>query len=720
MPNKKVLPLTIFIFALLAVIILGIGWFFASGATSQAGFGWFFFSFAAGLTMIVLPCTLPLAFVIVPLSMGRGVGKGLRIALAFGLGVAITLSVYGVLAAVVGRAAIGSLGAPLEAVKNWLYLVAGIFVYVFALSSLGLVRFKMPSYTGAAPSFIQKKQDYVKALLLGLFLGNIGVGCPHPATPLILLEIARVGDLFYGWSLFFIHAVGRILPLLLLAALAIAGINALNWLMKSRDKLERGTAWAMVFVAGFILVLGLFTHDWWVYSGQHTLLESLTGEEGFLTRVAETIGTEKAHAHEVPMGTGLFGLPLALGNWVLVFLWVLPLWWCYLRRKKALGTASEAERAIELKIMPWRFWFNAVLTALLALTFIWVVPDRFLNHANMGHPEDSMGAARDGHVRSGHYVDLESEKVTEGISVRGLFTPLPAAFGRYPYRLGFYLEKVRANATSAVAVGGLEIEHDKPMHVIGVRDNLGEFFHIHPKQSGEAINYLETEYAFVSPGMYKIWSELKEDGQIHSFGHPKITVGGGDAAEKKPNFSKSANVFGYEVVLDAHNLHVGGESDIVFSIARLSGEQAELLPYLGEKMHLAVIKDDLSRFVHTHPEEEQVHSSKNIPISKYPNINIFPAVYAHGEEESDSGEEANEEDGEISFHVNFPEPGLYKLFAQFRPEGEDLGQDETFLAEFWVEVREGAPGEKVWLFIVSVALIVLLSLAVKKFLRGAS
>ncbi len=329
-----------FAFGLAAFIFFGLVWFFLIGPATPVGFGWYLFSFAAGLTMVVLPCTLPLAFVIVPLSMGKGAAKGLGIAIAFGLGVALTLSAYGVIAALIGEVAIGTLGAPLETVKNWLYFFSGAAAYLFALGELGLIRVRMPSYTGSAPAFIQKQQDYIKALLLGLFLGNIGVGCPHPATPVILTRIAASGDIFYGWSLFFTHALGRILPLLLLALLGILGVNALRWLVARKTQVERATGWGMVFVAGFILVLGLFTHDWWVYSGQHTLFESITQEERIISVVAQRIGAPSPHAHEVPTGTGLLGLPLWLGNWVLVALWVLPLWWYYIKKRREFNSTE--------------------------------------------------------------------------------------------------------------------------------------------------------------------------------------------------------------------------------------------------------------------------------------------------------------------------------------------------------------------------------------------
>jgi FtsP/CotA-like multicopper oxidase with cupredoxin domain/cytochrome c biogenesis protein CcdA len=343
----KALLITILVF-LAGVISVGLFWFLFGSAGLPEGAGWYLFSFASGLTMIVLPCTLPLAFVIVPLSMKKGLVKGVGIAIFFGIGVAITLSMYGVLAAIVGKVAIGSLAVELEVVKNWVYFIAGIFAYLFALGEIGLINVRMPSYTGSAPGFIQKQQDYIKALLLGLFLGNIGVGCPHPATPLLLVEIATSANVFYGWILFLIHAVGRILPLLFLAFLGLLGVNGLSWLVARKDKVERGVGWTMVFVAGFILVLGLFTHDWWVNSGIHTQFEKVTQEATLTEIIRGNLQSEVTHAHGIEEGTGLFGLPLNLGNWVLVALWVLPIWiWWYKKRRRLYGSPAMRIAALE-------------------------------------------------------------------------------------------------------------------------------------------------------------------------------------------------------------------------------------------------------------------------------------------------------------------------------------------------------------------------------------
>lgn len=680
--------------SLVAFIIVGLFWFFFLGPSTPVGFGWYLFSFAAGLTMVVLPCTLPLAFVIVPLSMGKGAAKGLAIAIAFGLGVAITLSMYGVIAALVGEVAIGTLGAPLETVKNWLYFFAGAAAYLFALGELGLIRVRMPSYTGAAPAFIQKQQDYLKALLLGLFLGNIGVGCPHPATPVILTRIAASGDVFYGWTLFFIHAIGRILPLLLLAVLAILGINALRWLVARKDKVERATGWGMIFVAGFILVLGLFTHDWWVYSGQHTLFEEITREEQIVGLIAQKLGVQPPHAHGIPSGRGLFDLPLWLGNWALAVLWISPLFWYHFRKKKEEGLAP-----------PYRLPFFTALSLLMALSVIWVLPDRFLNHTRHAeeereeHTEGMTLMHGDEHNRMRYH---EEGMVREGLAVDLNVTPAPVSTAVYT-GLEFFLTEQPGN--TPLAISELEFDHGQYMHAFGVRSDLNEFFHIHPIPSG-AINSLVASHLFQKPGLYKIWSEVKKDGVVHTSGHPEFIVEGvGERSKKQVSFARNVIAGDYQIALRLdESVAVGRPTEFLFDVHTLDSFETELENYLGEKMHLAVIKDDWKQFFHIHPTGEKDHHGM---------FGIISRAHANG-----GGHDTSEGGHGVIFQAAFPEPGLYKAFAQFRPLGIALPPDEALAASFWIQVEEYKPFalSRGVLVILSLVLIALVSMAVRKYL----
>ncbi len=368
----------IFAIALFLIFISGIFWIFTKSTASPIGLGWFLFSFAAGLSMIVLPCTLPLAFVIVPLSMGKGYVKGLVVALAFGLGVAITLSTYGIFAALLGKVFIAYAGGGGEIIKNIFYAIAGVFAMLFALSELRLIKFRVPSYMGAAPGFIQKRSDIAKALMLGLFLGNIGIGCPHPATPIILGQIGITGDVFYGWLLFLTHAIGRVIPLLLLAILGILGVNATKGLMARKESIAKATAWGMVFVGAFLFTLGFFSHDWWVFSGMHTLLEEITQEDRLLGILKGRWESTVTHVHDMPTGTGFFGLPLWLGNWVFVLFMALPLWGSWLLERWKSKSLAEPEQDVLNKKLKFQGFKFVILTIIFVLTFIYVLPQRFL------------------------------------------------------------------------------------------------------------------------------------------------------------------------------------------------------------------------------------------------------------------------------------------------------------------------------------------------------
>ena len=737
--------------AIFTVVVFGLFWFFFLGPETPVGLGWYLFSFAAGLTMIVLPCTLPLAFVIVPLSMGKSAAKGIGMAVSFGIGVAIMLSLYGVAAAIVGEVAIGTLGAPLEVVKNWLYFLAGIFAYLFALSEIGLINFRMPTYSGAAPAFIQKRSDYLKALLLGLFLGNVGVGCPHPATPVILTRIAVSGDVFYGWLLFFVHAVGRVLPLLLLAFLAVLGVNALSWLVARKDKVERATGWGMIFVAAFILVLGLFTHDWWVASGQHTLLEEITQEERFLGIIIDRFNLGGLpHSHDLPTGEGLFGLPVEWGSWVLVLLWILPLWWYFFKKKKFAAVAPDEEKKIETRVLPWRLWLNVVLSAFLIITFVYYLPLRFLHQTETHMMEEMMsekGMMReDMHTDAGHDASAETQyheegAVREGLAVNLNITPVPVAAGTST-RLDFFVNEKPGN----IPVTDLEIEHEKLMHVIGVRSDLNEFFHIHPVVT-DTPGLLSVNHVFSQPGFYKIWSEVKKDGENHAFGHPETSVTGeGAREEKKVSFGRNVIIGQYQVSLKLDEPVVKGhEHELSFDIHTFTGDEVEVEEYLAAKMHLSVIKDDWNQFMHIHPVRDAEHAAlgengaiaesngqelfqrNKISNGAHPEeegdhhgIRLVPEAFANGDGDAHGAIQEKGKDEVINFNATFPEAGLYKAFAQFRPKGIDLPQDEALTAEFWIKVEEKAPStiSPWWInFVWAIAAIVVLSILVKRYLQ---
>ena len=271
------------------------------------------------------------------------------------------------------------------------------------------------------------------------------------------------------------------------------------------------------------------------------------------------------------------------------------------------------------------------------------------------------------------------------------------------------------------------------MHTIGIRNDLNEFFHIHPAQayrevtqgSGkEAQTILEeipgmltAVHTFSKPGVYKVWSEIKKGGVDYTFGHTKFEVEGDGAREEKEiNLSRTKTVNGYQVSLGAEEVLVKGKNQILsLEIHDSAGREIELENYLGAQAHLAIIKDDLKQLIHTHP---MGHSDEHMG-----GLDIFPEAFAHGGEE-DGQEEENMpmmmDDHGVNFQTVFPEAGLYKAFVQFRPGDANLAPDNTLIAEFWVKVEEKKPlpVSPWWINLIwSAIAIVILSLLIRRYLN---
>ncbi|MEY2428069.1 MAG: hypothetical protein QOJ40_954 [Verrucomicrobiota bacterium] len=241
---------------------------------------------------------------------------------------------------------------------------------------------------------------------------------------------------------------------------------------------------------------------------------------------------------------------------------------------------------------------------------------------------------------AGPHFYFEEDQVKQGLSV-DLF--VGQAQTDQPVTLRFFInEKPRG-----FPVQNLQIEHEKFIHVIGVRDDLREFFHIHPLRVSPGL--WEATYTFTHGGNYKIWTDLKYHGTSYSIGHSLLSVTGRIEGENKPD--ERAAKSGYEVSF-SHPEHLVCQStnQLLFSIRDASGNLSQTENFLGAPMHLIIVKDDLSVYLHAHPE-------------------------------STGGSAPG-----IRFSQVFATEGTYKLFAQFRPRDSKLPRDEAILKEFSVNV----------------------------------
>ena len=320
--TKKSLVLISFI--LLSFIIIGIVYALTNDVAVKAGQSleypsWLVIAYLAGLSMIILPCTLPLVFIIVPMSMGKGYKKGLLMALLFGAGLTVMITSYGIGVATLGKS------ASLDKISFLMFLIAGIAAFTFGLSQLKMISIKLPMYS-RTPQFIQKRGDYTKSFLMGVLLGNAGVGCPNPMFYWLLIYVAGTGSVEIGASLGAVHGIGRAIPLILLSILAILGINATKSITSNRLKIENVTGWMLIVLGSFLIINGL--------PGGHQWYESTIVHIGW-NNAASMIGLPVEfhigqHTHENVYG---FDIPHDIIPLLMIALVVIPIVW-YLRNKK--------------------------------------------------------------------------------------------------------------------------------------------------------------------------------------------------------------------------------------------------------------------------------------------------------------------------------------------------------------------------------------------------
>ncbi len=314
-------PLVLLLFALFSLIFVGVIFSLTNEAVVKENqdasyLSWLIIAYVAGLSMIVLPCTLPLVFIIVPLSLGKGYKKGLFMALLFGAGLTLTISAYGI-----GVASLGQT-ASLDQISIFMFLVAGIAAFIFGLSQLKLIKLKMPSYSGT-PKFIQNRGDYSKSFFMGLLLGNAGVGCPNPLFYWLLIYIAGTGSIEVGASLGVVHGVGRAIPLILMSVLAILGINATKSLTAKRSSIEKATGLMLIVIGAFLIINGLpGGHEWYeetfVHQGWNELVE--------ITPIPAEFGMDE-HEHEEEASNDY--IPI-----LLVGLIAVPIIWYSINKKR--------------------------------------------------------------------------------------------------------------------------------------------------------------------------------------------------------------------------------------------------------------------------------------------------------------------------------------------------------------------------------------------------
>jgi hypothetical protein len=188
-------------------------------------------------------------------------------------------------------------------------------------------------------------------------------------------------------------------------------------------------------------------------------------------------------------------------------------------------------------------------------------------------------------------------------------------------------------------VRDFEVEHEKRMHFIVVRRDGQGFQHLHPELGDDGVWHVEL--TLPQAGSYRVFADFKHDDEAQTLATDLAVDGEADYAPLPAPATSADTGDGYDVRLDAGALRAGRESELRFTVTR-DGEAIETEPYLGAGGHLVALREGDLAYLHVHPE-------------------------GHGGDD-------------VSFMTEFPSEGRYRLYLQFKHEGE------VHTAEFTQEV----------------------------------
>lgn len=215
----------------------------------------------------------------------------------------------------------------------------------------------------------------------------------------------------------------------------------------------------------------------------------------------------------------------------------------------------------------------------------------------------------------------------------------------------------------------LEIIHEKPMHLFMVSEDLSVYFHEHPQQQSNGTFRLP--FTFPNGGKFKIFIDFKPKGDEQTVESFDLEVEGEtpDEVELVPD-EKYEKTVGSLLVKMKPNAELRKQKDLMLNFQVFDSETkspvSDLQNYLGAKAHFVIIRKGLGRFVHAHPmtPDEIAEKGKN-----------------GGMKMNQSETPDDEKASKITAMTNFPNSGIYKLFAQFKRN------DQIITVPFVLEVK---------------------------------
>ncbi|WP_327671175.1 MULTISPECIES: hypothetical protein [unclassified Streptomyces] len=238
------------------------------------------------------------------------------------------------------------------------------------------------------------------------------------------------------------------------------------------------------------------------------------------------------------------------------------------------------------------------------------------------------------HGGSGHAEPSETpttDAVPGGLQVSDRGYSLDLEKDRLPGRSGELRFTIRKDATGKPVTSYKE-ENDKELHLIVASRDLTAYRHLHPVRAADGT--WSTPVSLPKAGDYRVFADFTPQGEKEGLTlGAGLGVAGTYAPEPLPEHATRASVDGgYEVRIEGA-LRPGAPRELTLGVYKDGRPVTDLEPYLGAYGHLVALRSGDLAYLHVHP-----HDGRPGP--------------------------------EVSFTATAPSAGTYRLFLDFKHDGE--------------------------------------------------
>lgn len=194
------------------------------------------------------------------------------------------------------------------------------------------------------------------------------------------------------------------------------------------------------------------------------------------------------------------------------------------------------------------------------------------------------------------------------------------------------------------------VAHEKLLHFIVVRNDLGDFQHLHPDLN-TTTGAFTVPVTFPENGTYALFADFEpKDGEATVL-RTDVNVGMPTLPTKLAVDDGSQQADGYTVTPSVESpLPTGADQMFIFGITKNGTPVTDLQNYLGAKGHAVILKEGTLDYFHAHPTDSGGgHGGMVMPGA-----------------------------GEVIFMASLTTPGRYRVFQQYRPEGNLITVANTY------------------------------------------